>query len=110
VRTGQRGAIAQAAEIVLLSREQDTHTLRDDWFSEDGTESEFHEMFDEKTGADRASAAQHAGTDGPFPRLRDRPQVDPHGEVWQDFRNLVNERAAPAVFPFLQGLDRAATA
>ena len=40
VREGQlEGVKAQAAEIVGLTREQDTHTLRCDWFiSADGTE------------------------------------------------------------------------
>ena len=52
VRPGQlAGVKAQAAEIVRLTREQDTHTLRCDWFiSEDGTECEVHEMFPDEQG------------------------------------------------------------
>ena len=47
VRPGQlEGFKAQTAEIVRVTREQDTHTLRCDWFiNEDGTECEVHEMF-----------------------------------------------------------------
>jgi len=47
VRPGQlEGVKAQAAEIVRVTREQDTHTLRCDWFiNEDGTECEVHEAY-----------------------------------------------------------------
>jgi quinol monooxygenase YgiN len=52
VRPGQlEGVKAQAAEIVRVTREQDTHTLRCDWFiNEDGTECEVHEMFPGEQG------------------------------------------------------------
>src|SRR5215470_11918527 len=52
VRPGQlEGVKAQAAEIVRMTREQDTHTLRCDWFiKEDGTECEVHEMFPDEQG------------------------------------------------------------
>src|SRR5512142_3406983 len=52
VRPGQlEGVKAQAAEIVRVTREQDTHTLRCDWFlNEDGTECEVHEMFPDERG------------------------------------------------------------
>src|SRR5436189_4036758 len=47
VRPGQlEGLKAQAAEIVRLTREKDTHTIRYDWFiNEDGTECEVHEAY-----------------------------------------------------------------
>ena len=47
IRPGQlEGFKAQAAEIMRLTREQDTHTLRYDWFiNEDGTECEVHETY-----------------------------------------------------------------
>ena len=52
VRPGQlEGVRAQAAEIVRLTRERDTHTLRCDWFvNEAGTECEVHEMFSDEQG------------------------------------------------------------
>jgi len=52
VRPGQlEGFKAQAAEIVRVTREKDTHTLRCDWFiNEDGTECEVHEMFPDEQG------------------------------------------------------------
>ena len=52
IRPGQlEGVKAQAAEIVRLTREQDTHALRCDWFvNDDGTECEVHEMFPDEQG------------------------------------------------------------
>ncbi len=52
VRPGQlEGCKEQAAEIVRLTHEQDTHTLRCDWFiNSDGTECEVHEMFPDEQG------------------------------------------------------------
>src|SRR5437660_12487134 len=52
VRPGQlEGFKAQAAEIVRLTREQDTHTRRCDWFlTDDGAECEVHEMFPDEQG------------------------------------------------------------
>src|SRR5689334_23489481 len=47
VRPGQlEGFKAQAAELIRLSNEKDTQTIRYDWFiSEDGTECEVHEAY-----------------------------------------------------------------
>ena|SRR5215207_6687428 len=47
IRPGQlEGFKAQAAEIMRITREQDTKTLRYDWFiNEDGTECEVHEAY-----------------------------------------------------------------
>ena len=52
VRPGQlEGFKAQAAEIMRLTREKDTHTLRYDWFlSEDGMECEVHEAYENEEG------------------------------------------------------------
>ena len=113
VRPGQlEGVKAQAAEIVRVTREQDTHTLRCDWFvNEDGTECEVHEMFPDEQGLiehkmNTMEAAAVLFRDYAFDH---HPSI--YGEVSQDFVNLVKERmgAAPAVFSFLQGLERAAT-
>ena len=47
VRPGKlEGFKAQAAELIRITREQDTKTLRYDWFlKEDGTECEVHELY-----------------------------------------------------------------
>src|SRR5215470_11333850 len=52
IRPGQlEGFKAQAAEIMRLTRERDTKTLRYDWFiNEDGTECEVHEAYVNEQG------------------------------------------------------------
>lgn len=52
IRPGQlEGFKAQAAEIMRLTKEKDTHTLRYDWFiNEDGTECEVHETYENEEG------------------------------------------------------------
>ena len=52
IRPGQLdGFKTQVAEIMRLSREQDTHTLRYDWFiNDDGTECEVHEAYVSEEG------------------------------------------------------------
>ena len=113
VRPGQlEGVKAQAAEILRVTREQDTRTLRCDWFiNAEGTECEVHEMFpDEKGLIEHQMHIMQART------ILFRDYAYDHrstiyGEVSQDFINLVKERmgAAPAVFSFLQGLDQSAS-
>jgi quinol monooxygenase YgiN len=112
VRPGEvDGLKAQAAEIVRLTRERDTHTLRCDWFlDESGTEFEVHEMFtDEQALAEHSMHIMEART----VLFRDyaydhRPTL--YGDVSQGFLDLLGERMgkAPAVFSFLQGLETAA--
>jgi quinol monooxygenase YgiN len=113
VRPGQlEGVKAQAAEILRLSREQDTRTLRCDWFiNEDGTECEVHEMFRDEQGL--IEHQMHIMT-ARMVLFRDyaydhRSTV--YGEVSQEFINLVKERmgAAPTIFSFVQGLEQSAT-
>lgn len=52
IRPGQlQGFMSQAAEIMRLTRELDTHTLRYDWFiSDDGTQCEVHEAYESEQG------------------------------------------------------------
>ena len=52
IRPGElEGWKAQAAEILRLTREKDTHTVRCDWFvNADGTECEVHELFPNEQG------------------------------------------------------------
>src|SRR5262249_61906958 len=47
IRPGQlEGFKSQAAEILRVTQEQDTHTLRCDWFlNDDETECEVHELY-----------------------------------------------------------------
>jgi quinol monooxygenase YgiN len=110
IRPGQlEGFKAQAAEILRLTREKDTHTLRCDWFvNADGTECEVHEMFPDE----QALIEHKMNTMEPSQVLFRDYAYDHHaiiyGEVSPGFVNLVTERTgAPTVFSFLQGLEAA---
>jgi len=113
VRTGQlEGFKAQAAEIIRLTREKDTHTIRCDWFlSEDGTEFEVHELFPDEQGLIEHKLNTMEETDRLFREYASDHQSTLFGDVSQNFLDLVTERmgAAPPVFSFLQGLDQPAT-
>lgn len=113
VRPGQlEGFKAQAAEIVRLTREQDTHTQRCDWYlSQDGTECEVHEMFPDEQGLLEHNMHIMEARTILFRDYAYDHQSTLYGEVSENFLELVNQRmgAAPAVFSFLQGLERAAT-
>jgi quinol monooxygenase YgiN len=114
IRPGQlAGFKAQAAEIVRLSREQDTQTLRYDWFiNEDGTECEVHEMFPDEQGLIEHQIHIMEARMVLFRDYATDHRSTIYGEVSNDFLNLVKERmgAAPPVFSFLQGLERTAPA
>jgi quinol monooxygenase YgiN len=112
VRPGQLdGFKAQAAEIVRLTREQDAHTLRCDWFlNDDGTECEVHEMFPDEQGLIEHQIHIMEARTVLFRDYAADHRSTIYGEVSKDFLNLVKERmgAAPPVFSFLQGLERSA--
>ena len=102
---------ARAAEILRLTREQDTHTLRCDWFiAEDGPECEVHEAFSDEQGLIEHKMHTMEATNRLFRDCATDHQSTLYGEVSVNFLNLVRERmgAAPTVFSFLQGLEPAA--
>ena len=108
IRPGQlEGFKSQAAEILRVTREQDTHTLRCDWFiNEDGTECEVHELFPNEQGL----IEHKMNTMGVTAVLFRDHAFDHHatiyGDVSQGFIDLVTARMGPpAVFAFTQGLD-----
>ena len=113
VRPGQvDGFKAQAAEIVRLTRERDTHTLRCDWFlDEDGTECEVHEMFPDEQGLAEHSMHIMEARTVLFRDHASNHRSTLYGNVSRDFLDLLNERMgmAPAVFSLLQGLEPAGT-
>jgi hypothetical protein len=113
VRPGQlEGVKAQAAEILRVTQEQDTHTLRCDWFiNEDGTECEVHELFPDEQGLIEHKMNTMEATAVLFRDYAFDHRSTIYGEVSENFVNLVKQRmgAAPAVFSFLRGLERAAT-
>jgi len=111
VRPGQlEGIKAQAAEILRLTREQDTHTLRCDWFvNEDGSECEVHELFTDEHGLAEHNMHIMAARTMLFRDYAYDHRSALYGEVSQDFVDLVEARtgAAPAVFSFLDGIQPA---
>jgi quinol monooxygenase YgiN len=113
IRPGQlEGFKSQMAEILRLAREQDTHTLRCDWFTNVyGTECEVHELFPNEQALIEHKINTMEATAVLFRDYAFDHHSTIYGEVSENFVNLVKERmgAAPAVFSFLQGLERAAT-
>jgi quinol monooxygenase YgiN len=112
IRPGQlEGFKSQAAEILRATREQDTHTLRCDWFiNEDGTECEVHELFPNEQGLIEHKMNTMAATVVLFRDFAFDHHAAIYGEVSQGFIDLVTARMGPpAVFAFTQGLDSPAS-
>jgi quinol monooxygenase YgiN len=112
IRPGQlEGFKSQAAEILRVTREQDTHTLRCDWFlTEDGTECEVHELFPNEQGLIEHKMNTMAATVVLFRDYAFDHHSSIYGEVSQDFIDLVTARMGPpAVFGFTQGLGSPAS-
>jgi quinol monooxygenase YgiN len=108
IRPGQlEGFKAQAAEILRVTREQDTHTLRCDWFiDEDGTRCEVHEQFPNEQGLIEHKMNTMAATVVLFRDYAFDHHAAIYGDVSQGFIDLVTARMGPpAVFAFTQGLD-----
>jgi hypothetical protein len=112
VRPGQLdGFKAQAAEIIRLTQELDTRTLRCDWFmNEDETACEVHETF-----ADEHGLIEHQMHIMEARSVLFRDHASDHrstiyGEVTEQFLGLVKERmgAAPSVFSFFHRLGESA--
>jgi quinol monooxygenase YgiN len=112
IRPGQlEGFKAQAAEILRITREQDTHTLRCDWFiNEDGTQCEVHELFPNEQGLIEHKMNTMEATAVFFRDYAFDHHSSIYGEVSQDFIDLVTQRMGPpAVLAFTQGLDSPAS-
>ena len=113
VRPGQlEGFKSQAAEILRVTREQDTHTLRCDWFlNQDGTQCEVHELFPNEQGLIEHKMNTMAATVVLFRDYAFDHHAAIYGDVSQGFIDLVTARMGPpAVFAFTQGLDSPASA
>ncbi|WP_433565692.1 hypothetical protein ACQP1O_10895 [Nocardia sp. CA-151230] len=111
IRPGQlEGFKAQAAEIMRLTSEKDTQTLRYDWFiSEDGTECEVHEAYPSGQGLiEHNTHVMHARAIL-FEKYAYDHRMTAFGEVSQELRELAHKHAGGiAVYSFLQGLGTAA--
>jgi quinol monooxygenase YgiN len=111
IRAGQLdGFKAQAAELVRLSREQDTQTLRYDWFvNEDGSDCEVHEAYTSGQGLIEHNMHVMDARAVLFEKYAYDHRMTAFGEVSQELRDLADKHAGGiAVYSFLQGLDTAA--
>jgi quinol monooxygenase YgiN len=112
IRPGQlEGFKAQAAEILRITREQDTKTLRYDWFiKEDGTECEVHEAYVSEEGLFEHNVHVMAAREVLFRDYAFDHRMTAFGEVSRQLRELSAKHAGGmAVYSFLQGLEATAT-
>lgn len=110
VRPGQlEGFKKQAAEIIRLTRERDTQTLRYDWFlTDDGKECEVRELYSSPQGLIEHKA--HIGTalHELFERYADNHFMTIYGEPTQQLIDLVKALHMEKQirwFSFVKGLD-----
>jgi quinol monooxygenase YgiN len=111
IRPGQlEGFKSQAAELIRITREQDTKTLRYDWFiKEDGTECEVHEAYINEEGLFEHNLHVMAAREILFRDYAFDHRMTAFGEVSRKFRDLTIKHAGGiTVYSFLQGLGAAA--
>ena len=111
VRPGQlEGFKAQAAELIRITREHDTKTLRYDWFiKEDGTECEVHEAYTSEEGLFEHNMHVMEARAVLFRNYAFDHRMIAFGEVSQQLRDLTKKHAdGLAVYAFLDGLGTAA--
>ena len=111
IRPGQlNGFKAQAAELIRITREQDTKTLRYDWFiKEDGTECEVHEAYVNEQGLFEHNMHVMDARAVLFRDYAFDHQMTAFGEVSMQLRDLSTKHAGGiTVYSFLQGLETAA--
>src|SRR5262249_60063461 len=96
IRPGQlEGLKTQVTEILRATREQDTHTLRCDWFiNEDGTECEVHELFPNEQGLIEHKMNTMATTAALCREYAFDHHAAISGEVTQDFIDVGTARTA----------------
>jgi quinol monooxygenase YgiN len=107
IRSGQlEGFKAQAAEIMRITREQDTKTLRYDWFiKEDGTECEVHEMYVNEEGLFEHNTHVLEARTILFRDFAFDHRMTVFGDVSQRLRDLTIKHAGGInVYSFTQGL------
>ena len=109
IRPGQLdGFKAQAAEIMRISRELDTQTLRYDWFiNAEGTESEVHEVYQSEAGLMEHNQHIMQAREILFRDHAFDHQMAAYGGISQQLRDLAHKHAGGiSEFTFLQGLER----
>src|SRR5689334_21116904 len=108
IRPGQLAAFkAQAAELIRITREQDTKTIRYDWFiKEDGTECEVHEAYVNEDGLYEHNVHVMAARAILFRDYAFDHRMIAFGEVSRQFRDLTRKHADGLdIYAFFQGLE-----
>jgi quinol monooxygenase YgiN len=110
VRPGQlEGFRKQAAEIIRLTKEKDTQTLRYDWFlTKDGTECEVREMYASPQGLIEHRAHVGAAIDELFAHYADNHFMTIYGEPIPQLVDLARAHHMERHikwFSFVKGLD-----
>jgi quinol monooxygenase YgiN len=111
IRPGQlEGFKAQAAELIRITRQQDTKTLRYDWFiKEDGTECEVHEAYLNEQGLFEHNTHVMEARTILFKDFAFDHRMTVFGDVSPQLRELTIKHAGGiGVYVFLQGLETAA--
>ena len=107
------GFSKQAAELLRLTREKDTRTLRYDWFiSSDGTECEVREAYVDGQGLIEHNTNVSQARDALFERFADNHFMTAYGEATQQLLDLVKGTHMEEHFKwffFLGGLDKPVT-
>jgi len=112
VRPGQlEGFQTQAAEILRLAQENDTQTLRYDWFiNQDETDCEVHEAYLSEQGFIEHNQHVIEVRDAWFRDFAFDHRMSVYGEISQDLSDLFTKHAGGvSKFSSLQGLERAAS-
>lgn len=110
VRPGQlEGFKAQAAELMRLTLELDTKTLRYDWFiTEDGTECEVHEAYVNEEGLFEHNVHVLEARTVFFRDFAFDHRMTVFGDISPKLRELVIKHAGGiGVYAFLQGMQAA---
>ena len=109
VRKGKlEGFKQQAAEIIKLTKEKDTKTLRYDWFlSSDNTECEVHEVYESSEGLIEHVMHIREARDQLFRDFADDHAVTIYGQPSPQLLEMVNAHKGVKIkwYSFLRGLD-----
>jgi quinol monooxygenase YgiN len=108
VRPGQlEGFKAQAGELMRITREQDTHTLRYDWFlSKDGTQCAVREAYTSEAGLIEHNEHIMEARTVLFRDFADNHLMSVYSDASQRLHELMKVHAGGGRwFTFLQGLD-----
>ena len=111
IRPGQlAGFKAQAAELIRLTQELDTKTIRYDWFiKEDGTECEVHEAYHNEEGLMEHNQHVMEARAILFRDFAFDHRMTVFGEISPQLRDLfIKHAGGVAVYTFFQGLEAAA--